>query len=410
MFLVLFTISLYGQVAQYRGENRDGQYNETGLMKVWPEEGPELLFSVNDIGSGFSTPVQENGTIYVTGKKDTLDYLTAIDLNGEKKYSVPFARSWSQSFAESRSIPTIIDGKALVVGGSGVVVCLDAESGSINWSVDVFGDFDGKCGTWGIAESPLVVDNKVIYTPGGSQTTMVALDLNSGAIVWTTESLRDTAAYVAPIVFEYAGNKVIAGMTAKYVFAVDAADGSFLWTHKYYDEQTPLWHPVAPVINCVSPLYKDGQLYVTSGYNHVGVMYQLNPGGEGVDIIWTDTILDNHHGGVVLVDGYIYGSNWLSNANGNWCAIDWETGKAAYEKEWQCKGSIIFADGLLYCFEEKRGNMALVKPTPDDFEIISSFRITKGSGPYWAHPSIYNGKLLVRHGDVLMVYNIAESK
>jgi len=407
--LVFMICVVQAQEAQWRGENRDGQFHETGLLQQWPEEGPELLFSVEDLGRGFSEPVVDRGTVYVTGRKDTLDFLTAIDGEGNVLYSKPIAPSWSKSLAEARSAPAIIDGKVLVISGSGRVVCLEAESGNTLWSEDVFTDYKGRCGEWWVAESPLVFDGKVIYTPGGVQTTMVALDLNTGETVWATESLKDTAAYVSPIAYEYAGKRVIVGMTASYVFGVDAEDGTFLWTHRYYDIETPLWHVWAPVINCISPVYHDGRLYVTSGYDHVGVMFELNGDGTDVDIVWTDTVMDCHHGGVVLIDGHIYGSNWIDNGNGNWCCIEWETGRTNYVKKWNTKGSMITSDGLLYCYEEKRGNLALVRPTPEDFEIISSFRIPEGSGPHWAHPFISGGRLVVRHGDVLMAYNIRES-
>jgi len=123
-------------------------------------------------------------------------------------------------------------------------------------------------------------------------------------------------------------------------------------------------------------------------------------------VVWSDTVLDSHHGGVVVINDHIYGSNWIDNSNGNWCCIDWETGKTRYVKEWNSKGSVITADNHLYCYEEKRGNFALVKVNPNDFEIVNSFRISEGSGPHWAHPAISDGKLFVRHGDVLMLYDI----
>lgn len=407
--LIILSISGYSQTAQWRGENRDGHFNETGLLKSWPEEGPELLVAVEGMGRGFSMPVVDNETVYVTGNKDSMDYISAVDLEGNIRWSVPFAPAWYNSFPESRSVPAIIGDRAVVISGAGVVVCLDIETGETFWSVDGFNEFKGRCGEWGIAESPLVVDNKVICTPGGYETTMVALDFNTGETVWTTESLKDTAAYVSPILVDYAGKDMIVGMTASFVFGVDARDGAILWRYKYYDLETPLWHIWAPVINCISPVYRDGHLYITSGYNHVGVMLELNEEGTDVGMVWKDTVLDCHHGGVVLVDGYIYGSNWTDNSNGDWCCIDWETGQTMYVKEWQTKGSVITAENLLYCYDERRGNLALAEASPEGFNIISSFRIREGSGAHWAHPSISDGRLFIRHGDVLMIYDIRET-
>ncbi len=409
ILMILTSFSAYSQAAQWRGMNRDGHFNETGLLTSWPGEGPELLFSVKGMGKGYSMPVVSNMTIYVSGNKDSMDYLSAVDMEGTIKWRVPFGHAWYQSYGETRSTPAIIDDRAYIISGSGDVACLNAETGDILWSVDGFEKFEGLCSEWGVAESPLVIDDKVIYTPGGFKTTMVALDKKSGQTVWMTESLNDSTAYVSPILAEYEGRKMIIGVLSNFIYGVDASDGTILWKYKYYDLETPQWHPVAPVINCISPLYHGNRIYVTSGYDHVGVMLELNADGTHVDFVWSDRTLDCHHGGVVLVDGYIYGANWINNSRGNWCCINWETGKTMYATEWETKGSTITADNHLYCYDERRGNVALVKIDPDGFNIVSSFRIQMGSGPHWAHPSICDGRLFIRHGDVLMVYDIRES-
>jgi outer membrane protein assembly factor BamB len=94
------------------------------------------------------------------------------------------------------------------------------------------------------------------------------------------------------------------------------------------------------------------------------------------------------------------------NSKGNWVCLEWETGEVMFEQEWITKGSIVSADGMLYCYEERSGNVALVKPNPEKFDVISTFNIQAGSGPHWAHPYIADGKLLMRHGNVLMIFNI----
>jgi outer membrane protein assembly factor BamB len=135
-------------------------------------------------------------------------------------------------------------------------------------------------------------------------------------------------------------------------------------------------------------------------------MFEVSPDGKNISLIWDQPILDTHHGGVVLVDGYLYGSNWISNSQGNWVCVDWNTGEVKYEKEWETKGSIIAADGLLYVYEERRGNVGLVKPDPENFHMVSSFRHSYGTGPHWAHPVIYEGLLYIRHGKTIAVYKI----
>jgi len=135
-------------------------------------------------------------------------------------------------------------------------------------------------------------------------------------------------------------------------------------------------------------------------------MFKLAEDASAVSLAWIDTVLDCHHGGVVLVDDYIYGSNWINNGTGNWCCIDWKTGKKMYEEFWNSKGSIVAADGMLYIYDEKKGNVGLVKANPQKFELASSFKVTQGKGPHWAHPVINKGVLYVRHGEFVMAYEI----
>ena len=139
------------------------------------------------------------------------------------------------------------------------------------------------------------------------------------------------------------------------------------------------------------------------------VMLTLAPDGKSVSVKYLDHTFDNHFHGVVLVDGYLYGSNWYNNSKGRWVCMKWSTGEIKYVDQWKTKGNILFADGLLYVYEE-RGTVGLVKPDKNGFEVISSFRIREGKGPHWAHLTIYDGKMLVRHGEALMVYSIRDEQ
>ncbi|QIA07515.1 PQQ-like beta-propeller repeat protein [Draconibacterium halophilum] len=160
--------------------------------------------------------------------------------------------------------------------------------------------------------------------------------------------------------------------------------------------------------NTNPPLFHNGEIFVTSGYDHPGLMFSLSDDGNEIELKWQNETLDNHHGGVVMVDGNIYGANWQHNAKGKWVSVNWESGRTNWETEFVNKGSIITADNMLYLYEEKRGNVALAQPSTDGLKIVSSFTMEEGAGPHWAHPAIYNGKLFIRHGNVLMIYNISE--
>src|ERR1035437_5322356 len=158
--------------------------------------------------------------------------------------------------------------------------------------------------------------------------------------------------------------------------------------------------------NTNTPIYHDGEIFLTSGYNHPAMMFSLAEDGRSVSLKWKNEDMDTHHGGVVLIDGNLYGTNWNDNSKGQWVSLSWDTGKTNWVKDWFTKGSIIAADGMLYCYEEKGGNIALVQPDVSDFKIISTFKVEAGEGAYWTHPAIYNGKLYLRHGDILLIYNI----
>ncbi|MCF6333988.1 MAG: hypothetical protein L3J11_11955, partial [Draconibacterium sp.] len=156
-----------------------------------------------------------------------------------------------------------------------------------------------------------------------------------------------------------------------------------------------------------TPVFHEDEIFLTMGYNYPAVMLKMDSTGTSVSEKFTDHTFDNHHHGVIYYDGYLYGSNWENNRRGKWVCMKWDTGEIKYVESWDTKGNIIMADGLLYCYNEK-GNVGLVKPDPNGFDVISQFKITEGAGPHWAHPFIADGKLLVRHGDVLLVYDIAK--
>jgi len=406
ILISIVAAQLYGQhSSQWRGPERNGTYHETDLLKEWPEQGPELLWYNEDIGNGHSSASVTDNRVYVTGMEDSLEYLSCFNLEGDLQWKVPFGRRWQGSFPDSRSTPNVVNDKIYVVSGMAEVVCLGAQNGDIIWRVDAWEKFDGACTMWGFCESPLVLEDKVIFTPGGNKTSMVALNRENGETIWSTASMKDSVGYVSPVSFDHQGRKIISSIGANYFFGVDATTGDLLWKFNY-KVLSHMDHPYSPIINVNSPLYHDGEIYITKGYDHEGVKFSILPEGNEIKQLWSDRVLDIHLGGMVLHKGFIYGSNWLHNRDGNWCCLDWETGEVMYETAWKNKGAIIMADGLLYCFEEKGGFMALVKPDPDEFRIISSFKTSHGSGPAWAHPVISDGVLYVRRGKALMAYDI----
>ncbi len=394
----------------WRGPENNGSYPDKGLLDEWPEGGPQLVFGVEDAGKGYSSAQVVGDRIYLTGMNDQEDkeVLNCYTLDGKRLYQVEYGNPWKQSYPETRTTATYSDGKLYVVSGMGEVVCLNAEDGAIVWKVDAGEKYARKTGNWGTSECPLVYDDKVIYTPCGDQTTIVALNKNTGEEVWKSRALGDKSGYVSPILISYKGKRQIVSSTAVTAFGVNPDNGEIEWT---FDDWGPKHYGNTSRFDNIAPnsaLYQDGKIFFCHGYDINGFQLQLADDLKSVTLTWRTEVLDTHHGGYVLVDGYIYGSNWVNNNMGNWCCIDWNTGEAKYETPWQGKGkgSIITADGKLFCYDERRGTVGLAKADPNGFEVTSEFRIEKGSGPYWAHLAISNGVLYVRHANAFYAYKI----
>jgi outer membrane protein assembly factor BamB len=194
-------------IGQWRGPNRDGIFEGKNLLKEWPEKGPELIWAIEGIGKGFSSQVISNGIIYTTGNKGSQDILTSIDQEGNVRWQVDYGSSWNRSYPDTRSTPTVEDQRIYVISGQGEIVSMDTRTGRKLWSVDAYRKYEGQHGEWGIAESLLLVDDKVIYTPGGNKTTIVAINKMTGKTVWQSESLKDTTAYVSPLLIRYGEKK-----------------------------------------------------------------------------------------------------------------------------------------------------------------------------------------------------------
>ena len=409
LILLFFLIQpVYAQETQWRGPDRNGHFPDTGLMKTWPADGPEMLLKVEDIGMGYSTPVLHNNIIYVTGKKGEEDFLSAIDMAGNIKYQVKYGSSWNQSYPETRSTPTLDGDRIYVISGMGEVVCLNAGDGAILWSVDANESYEGAIHRWGVAESPLIIDDKVLYTCGGDKTSVVALNKHSGEIEWKAESLGGQRTYVSPVLYEHDGRQLIVALTAHHILGIVPENGKIAWHYEYLPPEGSGARGATNSTN--SPITRENEVFVSKGYDQYGVMLKVSPDMNSVEEKWRTSVMDTHHGHYVNVGEYLYGSNWQSNSTGNWVCLDWDTGEVMYEEKWNTKGSIALAEGLLYCYEERGGNVALVNPTPEKFDIISTFKIEYGTGPHWAHPYIADKKLLIRHGEVVMVFDIADKK
>jgi outer membrane protein assembly factor BamB len=404
-FLMMLVVqSSFAQITQWRGPNRDGHFADSTLLQSWPEAGPQQILEVEKIGKGYSSPILNEGVIYTTGMIDTLDYLSAVNLDGSFKWQKSYGRSWYKSFPDTRSTPVIEGNRIYVQSGMGQVSCIDKVTGDNIWSLDVDKEFEAEYHRWGNSETPLLVDDMVIISPAGEKTSIIALNKMTGEMVWQTESLGGPRSYASATVYEWNGYRFILAVIGTHLMALQPESGKIAWTYRWHNPDE--WSQNG-LIWTNTPTVHENQIFLTMGYDYPAVMLEMDSLATGVTEKFRDHTFDNHHHGVIYHDGYVYGSNWYDNKKGRWVCMKWDTGEIMYVAQWDVKGSMIMADGLLYCYNEK-GNVGIVKPDPEGFDVISQFKIDKGAGPHWAHPFIGDGKLLIRHGDVLMVYDIKE--
>jgi outer membrane protein assembly factor BamB len=406
ILLMLNVVMVWAQDAQWRGPNRDGIFPDTSLLKEWPAEGPEVLFVTEGLGKGFSSTVATDNMIYATGIKDSIEVLTAMDLGGKILWQKPYGLCWKQSFPEARCTPTVDGDRVYVHTGMDKVSCFNAQSGDEIWSIDLHEKYGSSWDMFGVSESPLIVDNMLITTPGGETAMVIALDKMNGELVWKSESIGANRSNMSPIAIEHCGKKYFISASQTHVLGVDIDNGDILWTYHYNfldkngDNATILAN---------TPVYQDSCLWISNGWDTKSVMLEIAPDGKSVKEKFSDQTFDNQNHGVVIIDDFLYGSNFTGRNAGKWVCMNWKTGEIVWIEDFHNKGPILSAEGMLYCLEEKKGNIALVKADPKEFNMVSTFRIKEGKGPYWARPAIYHKMLLVRHGDVLISYNIGSN-
>jgi outer membrane protein assembly factor BamB len=318
---------------------------------------------------------------------------------------VIYGKSDDGNYPDSRCTPSVSGKSIFLVSGQGDMVCVNS-NGKVLWSVNYFEKYKGKIPQFGVSESPLVADNLVIGTPGGNVSSMVAFNAANGSVAWAAPSVKDGTNYVNPILIGYDNLKMIVTVSEGRLIAVNSENGKLLWNINYEGQNA---QPTGDRNHANTPVYRDGFILAANGYEQVAVKFKLNTDGSEPSVVWKNTDLTPHVGGMVLLGNLIFSSTHDTNSKGRWICVDWNSGKTLWIKDWYNKGSIISADGLLYIFEEKSGHVGLLNPDPGKMNVISEFQVTKGSGPYWSHPMINKGSLYVRHGDYMAVYALKKN-
>jgi len=396
-FIIMVSCSDRKEFSQWRGPERDGKYPQTGLMKQWPEDGPQLLWSYEGLGAGHGSVSVAGDQIFVLGMPDTLGVIYSFDMDGNLLWQKEYGLEWYINYTGTRSSPTIVDELLYFVSGQGVAFCMEKESGKINWKVDMFEKYGAQGTQWGIAESPLLDGERIILTPGGVEHNVVALNRYTGETVWTSKGNGEQSAYCSPILAEHNDTRLIVTMTAESVLGIDAENGDTYWR---------VAHKQGNKINANSPVYGGGRVFSASAQADTTqghLMIQLSNDGKTAEVGWRNEELFNLLGGIILHEGSLYSSSYDKK---EWFSIDAATGKLNYVSDQVSGGALIFAEGLFYCYGTD-GVLALIEAGETDCRVISSFEVPLGTDQHWAHPVIHDQRLYVRHGDAIMCFDIA---
>ncbi|HEY8413805.1 MAG TPA: PQQ-binding-like beta-propeller repeat protein, partial [Pyrinomonadaceae bacterium] len=355
---------------QWRGPNRDGISKETGLLKEWPAQGPPLVWKAAGAGRGYSSFSIANGRLYTLGLRGDREFVIAFDLaNGKEVWATPHGSAFRNDRGDGpRGTPTIDGDRLYALGGNGDLSCLDARTGKIVWTKNVLREFGASNIGWGISESPLVLGNKVMVNAGGQNASIVALNKDNGAVIWKSQS--DEAGYSSAIPVQVNGGTQVVFFTAKRALGLDVNDGRLLWEYG---------KPANNVANVATPIARGNRVFISSDYGTGGGLVEIKADGRAQEVYFTKD-MRNHHSSSVLVGDYLYGfsSSVLT-------AMKFDTGEIAWRDRSVGKGSLVYADGNLYCYSEN-GVVGLVEATPTGYHEKGRFRIQQGELPTWTHP------------------------
>jgi outer membrane protein assembly factor BamB len=379
---------------QWRGPNRDGISKETGLLKQWPTEGPPLVWKATGAGRGYSSFSISNGKLYTLGLRGDREFVIAFDVaTGKEAWATAHGSAFRNDRGDGpRGTPTVDGDRVYALGGDGDLSALDARTGKIIWTKNVLKEFGGSNITWGISESPLVLGNKLLVNPGGRNASIVALNKADGSVIWKSQS--DRAGYSSGIPVEVNGATQVVFFTSERAVGLDAKDGRLLWDYS---------RPANNVANVATPIVRANRVFISSDYGTGGGVVEIKPDNKAQEI-WFSKDMRNHHSSSVLIGDYLYG---FSSAI--LTAVKFDTGEIAWRDRSVGKGSLVFADGHLYCFSEN-GVVGLVEATPAGYKEKGRFRIPQDSLPTWTHPVVAGGRLYLRDQDTIYAFDIKEKK
>jgi outer membrane protein assembly factor BamB len=377
---------------QWRGPNRDGISKETGLLKQWPAEGPPLAWKAAGAGRGYSSFSLANGRLFTMGLRGEREFVIAFDVaTGKEAWATAHGTAFRNDRGDGpRGTPTVDGERVYALGGSGDLSALNARTGQVVWTKNILKEFGGRNITWGISESPLVVGDKLLVNPGGPGASIVALNKNDGSVIWKSQS--DKAGYSSAIPVQVNGGTQVVFFTHERAVGLDLKDGRLLWEYA---------RPANDVANAATPIVRANRVFISSDYGTGGGVVEIKPDGTAQEV-WFTKEMRNHHSSSVLVGDHLYG---FSSAI--LTAMKFDTGEIAWKDRSVGKGSLVYADGRLYCFSEN-GVMGLVEATPAGYLEKGRFRIEQGSLPTWTHPVVAGGRLYLRDQDTIYAFDVRQ--
>lgn len=390
--------SLPGEWPQYRGPRRDNKSAETGLLKSWPDGGPQLAMTIEGLGEAYSSVAIVGKRLYTMGNRGNDEFLLAYDLaTGDEVWATRSGDAYREGQGNGPRGTPVVDGtRVYALGANGDLICAEADSGKPVWQGNILREFGGDNIVWGISETPLIDGNQLVCTPGGRGGTVVALDKSSGKLVWKAQVPGDPqAAYSSAIAATIGGVRQYVNFVHTGLVGIEAATGRVLWGDRTSANGTA---------NCSSAIAVQDVVFSSTGYGTGGALVRVSgsPRGMQANVVYATKEMQNHHGGMVELDGYLYGSS----DPGVLRCLDLKTGNVVWQNRSVGKGSLTYADGHLYVRSEG-GPVALVEASPKAYVEKGRFdQPQRSNRPAWSHPVVAGGKLYLRDQDKLLVYDV----
>lgn len=393
------------EVFEWRGPDRSGVYNETNLLREWPENGPDALWSVDGLGNGYGSPVFTENHFFITGEIDTMAVIWCFDLKGNKVWQTTLGREWMRSYPGGRDAPTVVGDLIYIGTGLGDLYCVGRDDGKVKWVKRLAEDFNGVLPLHGYTEAPLVDGDRVFWTPGGVQNNVVALNRFTGDLIWSNQGFGEPQGYNQPKLIRLPARNIVVTFSSYHLMGFDTSTGEMLWYHEQDNLPVEKRKPGYGDTHSNTILYEDGFLWYVAGDGNCAVMLQLSEDGTSIAEVWRNKNLSGYMGGIVKLGNFIYGdSQWRPGLR----SINAMNGEAVDSLR-NGEGATIAADGMIY-FYNTRGVVYLIEPEDGMLREVSSFRITEGTKEHFSHPVINRGILYVRRGNSLMAFDIRNGK